>query len=321
MLTEKGQVSLPKLNAAKKKSSKAAKSMRLVPYAQQPMAVAQRQSSFLQAGMPIAQATLSRFRPGLSNLNRIIVSTSVGTVLIGNGTIGANLIVYFSDIAGNIWNSAVPVLIGNSQLGSSYVADLVKHFARKIYHRVCVRFISRTTTTTNDCTVYVAPWRGGNVSPTFISTGITNSVTVSSLLGMEGVISFPSYASAELDLTPYIAGGSGAKQNEFSNNLATAMATASATTNLQVSSMSPCAFAVAGGSLNISGANATHNVMVECEISLLDFVGGFTFSQPALESSAAAAGSGRESPVLVGKSSQLHSTEASRGSGLLGFIR
>lgn len=163
--------------------------------------------------------------------------------------------------------------------GVSYMTDILKHFARVRFNALSVHYepFAAGSSTTSNCTMAMAPYRGPVTSfvnasnpylltstPTSISANNTNYVASS----RDGV-TFPSWQSMSLNLTPYIAGGSGAKQNEFPVNTLASVGPG-IITPLAV----PCAFSI-GGSYSGSALDTSYiaQVWVEANIDLLDFVG------------------------------------------------
>jgi len=85
-----------------------------------------------------------------------------------------------------------------------------------------------------------------------------------------------------MNMTPYIAGGSGSRQNEFNINspgLGEVVATSGTTAYL--SALLPCAFVVSGHN-STSGLRGTqtHGVILSMNVDLLDFIGGTAELEP-----------------------------------------
>jgi hypothetical protein len=102
------------------------------------------------------------------------------------------------------------------------------------------------------------------------ASGTTLSLFVESqVLGFRDAIMGPLWQSAALDLTPYIAGGSGPKQNEFNMNGAAVTSSVSA---VDGNGTVPCAFVYAGQSsdTNTHGKDVAVAV-ITMKVDLLDF--------------------------------------------------
>lgn len=232
-----------------------------------------------------AQFTDEASRIGLRDLVAHKVSWLAGYIYVGNGTIGATDALYFRAIGGTndlapstSGGGQVPVLGSDSNVGQTYVADIEKHYSRKILKSCKLRFVSQMPSTANSAMAVVAPVRGCGASGDTVTftSGTTAACTIGNTLGMSGAKSFASYENTTIDLTPYIAGGSGAKQNEFTiNRDGETSATAWGSGNIDLTGIAPCAFVVAGtcGTAALRGA-ATHYVVAETVCDYLDFLAG-----------------------------------------------
>lgn len=226
-------------------------------------------------------------RLGLADIKSHRVTWVIGYTYVGNGTNGAANAVYFVDatqshlllgyVAGN--NSGLcPILGSDANLGASYVSDIDKHYARKRVKRMWLHIDSLQPSTSNNMMCVVAPRRGfgttftGDFSTTLASTVAAN--TVPNVTSMRDAITVDSFESKCLDLTSYIAGGSGSAQNEFEiSQLGGFTAVAGHTCDLD--GVAPAGFAVAGNSTTTAlQGTYVHQISVEQEVDLLDFVGG-----------------------------------------------
>jgi len=221
-------------------------------------------------------------RIGMADLIAHQVSWVCGKVLIGNGTLGANDGVYFLDATATyIIPGLVPILGADQYLGASYVKALDQLYRRKTLRKVSVCFQAIQSSTTNNMTLTVAPVRGPpSVSET--AQGVSNTTAALDqgvVMSMTGSKTCDSFENLEIDLTPYIAGGSAAAQNEFA--VGNAGVGSPVTTAVPLLGVSPCAFAVSGNSTVTALRNTrTHIVIVSTIVDYLDFIGGQTVVGP-----------------------------------------
>jgi hypothetical protein len=231
-----------------------------------------------------AQTAARAPRAGMRDLKSHSVCWIAGYTYVGDGTNGATDSVYFrcqgSNLAipGTSGGGAVPCLGSDTNIGQTYVSDIEKHFARKVVHSVKVHLVSASPATSNSMMVYIAPVRGCAASGDTVGFwgATTAAPTVPNTLGMEGSKQFASYQGGCVDLTRYIAGGSGAKQNEFNiNRDGDTAATAWGSGNIDLVGLAPCAFVVTGvnGTSGLRGTNV-HYVLIETVGDYLDFIAG-----------------------------------------------
>jgi len=201
------------------------------------------------------------------------LSWQMGTVFVGNGTLGASGSVYFRNLAGSIYVSGVPVALNDSAtyLVPSYLQDVVKHFARLAVQKLRIRAVPIVSSTANSATLFIAPIRGGQFFATAPVSDTTASLTVGQMMTMKGVVGGAVYEEFGLDLTPYLAGGSGAKQNE----VAVANEEFTSATTVGADAQVLCGITIGGNvvTTSLNGYN-THYLLVDAELSLLDFIGG-----------------------------------------------
>jgi len=201
------------------------------------------------------------------------LSWQMGTVFVGNGTLGASGSVYFRNLAGSIYVSGVPVALNDSAtyLVPSYLQDVVKHFARCAVQKLRIRAVPIVSSTSNSATLFIAPIRGGQFFSVAPVNDTTASLTVAQMMTMKGVVGGAVYEEFGLDLTPYLAGGSGAKQNE----VAVANEEFTSSTTVGADAQTLCGITIGGNVIttSLNGYN-THYLLVDAELSLLDFIGG-----------------------------------------------
>jgi len=222
-------------------------------------------------------ALIRQPRIGMPDLMSHVVSWVCGGVYIGNNTLGANDGVYFVDSTKTYTNPYPTAVLGaDALIGASYVVSIEKLYRRKRYRRVRIQFLAVQSSTTNNMTLTVAPVRG---PPGFGETGSGQAGTVAPItqaaaMSLTGAKTVDSFEDANLDLTPFIAGGSGALQNEFA--IASSVNAASIlVTPANLLGVSPAAFVVAGNStVTALRGTLTHQVVIETVVDYLDFVGG-----------------------------------------------
>jgi hypothetical protein len=115
---------------------------------------------------------------------------------------------------------------GTSGFGETYINDVFKHYARVKYNRIVLSFVpyGLSMNTNSTTTLAMAPFRGP-VAASSIAPGVGTAYTLTAatvanvgvvnVATSQGGVQFPSWEETRLDLTPYIANGSGPKQNEF----------------------------------------------------------------------------------------------------------
>jgi len=220
-------------------------------------------------------------RSGLPDFSTVQIEYLAGFVYVGNGTLGATDSVYFMDATSTFTLPGhIPILSADSIVGQTYVADIEKHFARKVYKTIELHLISLQPATSNNMMVVIAPIRGQGSSD--ITTAITNtgaSLTLGNVVGMSDVKSAASYESIQLNMSPYIAGGSGSRQNEFdiqNNN-----ANANFISNNGLTGIVPCCFALSGQNLTAAlRGSKTHMVVIRQVVDWVDFIGGVSLNAP-----------------------------------------
>lgn len=239
-----------------------------------------------QRDAPAARFTDMTRTVGMKDLRAHEVSYVTGYVYVGDGTHGATDSVYFRLVGSNniVPNAGayvggggqIPILPCDVQIGQSYVKDIEKHFSRKRLRSLKITLVSLQPSTANSMVVTLAPVRGlGQAGETAYAWATTDAgSTLQNTLGMAGAKSCASWESLSLDLTPYIAGGSGPDQKEFTigndggdNSFGNA--------DLDLDMVSPCAFVIAGqnSTAALRGTN-THYVLVSMVVDYLDFIAG-----------------------------------------------
>jgi hypothetical protein len=98
---------------------------------------------------------------------------------------------------------------------------------------------------------------------------------------MKGAFTVDSWESKSCEISEYIAGGSGAKQNEFEISNTTNAASIVTSTGTDLDGVAPAGFAVGGNSTTTTlQGTAVHQITIEMEVDLLDYVGGIPQAYP-----------------------------------------
>jgi len=241
---------------------------------------------------PVNAGRLVRFaHSGVSNLANVRFQYMAGWVTVGDGSsLGVSDKVYFQPVTGAPELSLFfnPVAPSDPVFGVSYAYDFMKHFMRVQFNSIHLSIVpfGAGSNTSSALDIVVAPVRGGGYDYQTATGFVTApNITSDSTIGMQGAKSFPAWKGCEFDLTPYIAGGSGARQNEFANSITTGKTAVTEDDPADLTLAVPCAFAVTGDvGAEVSGkfARAFMNISVD----LLDFNGGNTLAAPPSPDSA-----------------------------------
>lgn len=228
-------------------------------------------------------------RVGMGDLVSHRISWIAGTVFAGitasNGTSGS---AYFRTNLGKLAvvtgpsNCQVPILSSNAEIGRTYVSDIKKHYSRQRVKSLQVRLVPLQPSTANNAQIFIGPVRGlGTSEDTFLANGGgIVAASIQNVLSMSGAKSCASWEQLTLDLTPYIAGGTGAKQNEFNINADGANSTwGSAAAELDI--LSPASFVIGGnvGTATLYGTDL-FLVVIDEVVDLLDYTGGIEMTSP-----------------------------------------
>jgi len=249
-------------------------------------------------GSQIGAAVLpsANLKVGFKDFRDLEYSYICGTVYVGNGTVGAANQVFFSTnnptrtiVYSGVASTTgqlcgfVPIApadgdasTGATGVGSAYTRSLTQYFATQVYKRVILELIPTDPNTNDGMTVIVQPARG------CYSIGQTTNGSTAQANGAEacltakGSVWAPAWGGCKLDLTPYIAGGFGPKQNEFRINAGneSKQAIIFGLTVNGLSNVVPCCFAIAGANTTTGNQGTdTHWVRITCVVDLLDFIG------------------------------------------------
>jgi hypothetical protein len=227
---------------------------------------------------------------GMSDLMQHRITWVAGTVYVGNGTLGATnsvysaaqnpILLYTAGTGGGFW---IPFAPADVDVGSTYGASLLKLYRRFRIRQARVHLLTIQSSTTNNAVIAVAPCRGPPGAAEFSSgaTGTPAAQTLQNLMSISGMKSCDSFENMTLDLTPYIAGGAGARQDEFA--IANSIAQGSDEGQvLDPIGVIPCAFQLAGNStVSALQGTVTHNIICEMVCDLLDFVGAVPVVDPS----------------------------------------
>lgn len=219
---------------------------------------------------------------GMQDLIAHRFSYIAGYTYIGNGVLGASNSVYYRTPDAGTYTvvGTVPILPMDTQLGASYVRDIGKYFSRIRYREIGVTAVSLLPTTSKSLTVVMAPVRGsGNPWALTANTNTTAALTFENVVTSTGEKPFASYESKRINVTPFIAGGSGARQNEFS-----IAGTENTTSELgaagNLNGVCPACIQIAGVNSDVTTASQVHAIVVDCVVDFLDFFGSKGVTNP-----------------------------------------
>jgi hypothetical protein len=224
----------------------------------------------------------------MSDIKGHTISWLVGYIFVGNGTNGVTNNIYLMDqtgtyfvVANGVGNN-VPVAPGDANVGAAYLADVIKHFARMRIHRSRLIAEPLQPATSNSMVVIIAPQKGAsNVGGLVAIAGTTAGLTYTNVISMTGVKQAAAWEKLEIDMTPFIGGGSGAGQNEFDINPGNNAGTANGDAESLLRGVIPTTFAVSGANATGSLENTrTHAVFIEMVVDLIDYVGGNSSTDP-----------------------------------------
>jgi len=209
--------------------------------------------SVTSVAAPVSTGRTFRFGGGMgiSDLRAVNFAYQMGYVWIGNGTLGTNDNVYFADSSATYTvTGVVPILPADATLGASYITNVWKQFARVVYHRIRVHIMPVAAAVSSSTTIDVvlAPFRGGSGVPVF-KTDTTAGNSAVSAVGFSGAVQFDMWQGISMDITKFIAGGSGTRQNEFNVASSVASTSETATTGTLIA---PCGLFFAGDSTGSS---------------------------------------------------------------------
>jgi len=219
---------------------------------------------------------------GMSDVMGHTISWLAGYVYVGNGTLGATDSVYLVDpsvtytvtMNGFTGGYGLPVYESDSIFGASYALDVVKHYARIRRRRVTAHVRSLQPATDNNMEVIVAPTRG----PSYVgssTTGTSAAQSYTNVISTRGVKGAPCWGDVDLDLTSFIAGGSGSRQDEFDTNLGADIQTCISGASYELRGVLPCCLTASGKSSGTAlRGTTTHAVFIEEVVDLLDWLGG-----------------------------------------------
>jgi len=236
-------------------------------------------------------------RLGMSDVRKHLISWIAGYSFVGDGTNGATDSVLFQTATSTYLalgrtagaSGCVPIVGGDSQLGASYITDIIKHYARMVINRARIRVESLQPSTSNNMMMVIAPLRGpGATNDAYFIPLATASPgnTLTDVTSMKGSMTVDSYQTKTMDITDFVAGGSGPRQNEFEvsntfNSIKSTIVTSGAVSGVNGIGLVPACFAIAGNNTTTGLRNTkVHQIVIELEVDLLDFLGGMISADP-----------------------------------------
>lgn len=233
---------------------------------------------------------------GLSDLADFTVSYNPADIVLGGATVTTapgNLGIAYWQPRGGATNSILssgllPIVMADSIIGRPYVADLLKHYTRRIITSVKVHLTSELSNTAQSGLFAITATRSG------VDTAGCGSATSAALatnsdtdvMTMKGAKPFRVYDNCDYDATWAIAGGSGPLQNEFTINNADAGTTTVVSNLVDGLGVVPCCLYMGGSgssAVAVSGTNVvTHRCIIEVRMHLLDYRGSIYNFNPLL---------------------------------------
>jgi hypothetical protein len=244
-------------------------------------------SSGVARTTPAANVSNVRRRVGMSDIRGHSMSWLAGYIYVGNGTLGATDSVYFCDptktytIVNNAGIGAnVPVAGGDALVGATYIGDVIKHFSRMRINSQRLILEPLQPSTANSMVALVAPQKGSSGIGKS-ATDTTAGLTYTNVISMNGMRQAASWESCSIDLTGFIGGGSGQKQNEFDINAGIDANGESSQSGYAARGVIPTSFAVSGSNSTTGlRGTVTHAVFIEQSVDLLDYIGGNNATYP-----------------------------------------
>jgi len=235
-------------------------------------------------------------RTGMADIKGHRQSWLAGYIFVGNGTNGAANSVIFQTasktylvsgkaVANAVSTGLVPIAPSDADVGQSYLSDISKHFARKIIKKLFIHVMSLQPSTSNNMMCVIAPFKGGsaayNTYPIPLATAAETGNTVNNVSSMRGVVTVDSWETKSIDITGYIGGGSGARQNEFDISALNSALFANSPSGIEGLGSIPAMFAIAGNSTTTALQNTqTHQIIIEEVVDYVDYVGGMSSYHP-----------------------------------------
>jgi len=201
-------------------------------------------------------------------------------------------------------NSLLPVAPGDTFIGRTNVADILKHYCRKIVTSVRVFLTPELTNTSLNGLFAIAAVRGGSdtVNAGGSSSGSAGSFSDTDVMSMKNSVPFRIYDSLVYDASWAIAGGTGPQQNEFGIlNSDTTQSTVIGNTVDGLGLIPTCLYmgGSALGSASTSASVVTHRCVIEMRMHLLDYRGTLSLNAPMLSTSSSSCSSLRNCGPLI----------------------
>lgn len=233
-----------------------------------------------------AAAPSRRLQVGVSSRGRETVSWIAGQTYVGNGVLGITDQVYFRPagasttilVAATGTVAQIPIAGSDSIIGTPYLNEVSRRYVRKRIYGMTVSLMHILSSTANDATCCLAPIAGcGNSAATSSTTGFaTAGANLATLESLEGNKPAAAWQDCHIDMTRYIRGGAGAKQNEFNISSTGNTATVIGSGVDQEGSVPAC-FVVGGNSTTVAlRGQAIHNVVITQELEFIDWIGAST---------------------------------------------
>lgn len=230
-------------------------------------------------------------RPGMRDITRHRMVCLIGSTWVGNGVSGTLNSVYFITQSGT-WiiqgrasgsSGMVAIAPSDRDVGQAYISDVQKHYARLRVNRMWIHVETLHPNTSNDMVAVFGIFRGPGAAASSIPITAATAAISSNLYGQVASMadSFRcfSWESCSKEITQFIAGGSGARQNEFDiqgynpNSVAGLYVTSGSPPSIDATALVPACLAVGGSSTTVAlQGSVVHQIYIEQEVDLLDNV-------------------------------------------------
>jgi hypothetical protein len=241
-----------------------------------------------------------------SDIKRKTFRYLAGFIYTGNGTNGNYGELYYvpqywnNAVSASIMDDPIPVLPadilslpfgsgGVGGYGDPSVSSILSRFARARFHgvRLCYAPLGLGSGTNTAGNVWIAPLKGGtlyaNTFPSAAHTGTTGyKPALARVSGMQNATIVPVSAPFTMDVTQYIAGGTGPKCNEFAiyPDISEVDMVANVQTlgKLEIAKIAPLSFVIGGlqSTVTTGGLNVLMGgLWIEIDVDLLDFISNY----------------------------------------------
>jgi len=227
---------------------------------------------------PLSNAAVITRGMGVQD-TRLHFSYVLGTVYVGNGTLGSSGSVYLKTaLSGRLAYAQIPIApFDTTDYGLAALGNFAKYFAQKRYRsvRVHIRPVATGCSTSAAADIAIAPIRGGAYSFPVSTTTTAPSYSNTSVLSCQGGVLFPSWQPMDIDFTPFVSSAAGTKTFEEGGT------SQPATNSIEANADEiPCSFILTGDGGTVSNGQNYAHIYADIDVDLLDWTGGIAASSP-----------------------------------------